>query len=214
MLRLQPGAPITVADGNGRLAHCVLDSFASSNVAARVLETEERAPALPPVTVFQGALKGRKVDEVVLRLAELGVRDLWVFHSTRAVKQLDDARAERALDRWNALARAAGKQSRRAHWLRVRGILRWPQVVERLAGDERGILLWEDATDRLRAALSEDAPGYALVVGPEGGFSAAEANEAAAAGATIAGLGPGILRAEHAAAIASALVFYEHGVIG
>lgn len=213
VLRLPAGAEIQITDGDGRVAECVLD-VSGGRLRGRVLDVENHILPEPAVTVFQAALKAHKTDEVVIRLAELGVRDLWIFDSVRAVKRLDDARARRAVTRWSSQARAAGKQSRHPHFLRVHGILRWSELTARLGAVERPVLLWEEAAQRLRGVVAAPSPGYALVVGPEGGFSAVEAEEATAAGAAIAGLGPGILRAEHAAAVAAAIVLYQHGIIG
>lgn len=215
VMRLQSGDPVVVTDGEGAVAAGSLDARSSNEPAlVRIAEVRHHDLAHPEIAVYQGAPKGAKADEVVLRLAELGVRHLFVFHSQRAVKHLDGPRRERAVERWNALARSAGKQARRAHFLQVGPVLGWDEVLKRLRGEERSVLLWERASARLRAAIEAPARRIALVVGPEGGFSETEAAAAGGAGAVAAGLGAGILRTEHAASVAAALVLYQHGVIG
>jgi 16S rRNA (uracil1498-N3)-methyltransferase len=81
------------------------------------------------------------------------------------------------------------------------------------------LLAWERERDRsIQQALSELAPAQpirlTLVIGPEGGFSAAEVATALRAGATTVSLGPRILRAETAGPLLTTLALYALGDLG
>jgi 16S rRNA (uracil1498-N3)-methyltransferase len=76
------------------------------------------------------------------------------------------------------------------------------------------IMLWEcERSMSLRSLLSECGSRVALMIGPEGGFAAAEAQQAAVAGFRFAGLGDRVLRAETAAIVGVALAAYEFGAL-
>jgi 16S rRNA (uracil1498-N3)-methyltransferase len=83
-------------------------------------------------------------------------------------------------------------------------------------GFARVVLFYEQGGSPLAAALGGLSPGdgVLLITGPEGGFSAMEAEEAKKRGAFITTLGPRILRAETAAVMAVALSLYEVGELG
>jgi 16S rRNA (uracil1498-N3)-methyltransferase len=76
------------------------------------------------------------------------------------------------------------------------------------------VVLWEGATAPLAGALPEQAAAIRLLVGPEGGFSAAEVEAARGAGAALVSLGPGVLRTETAAMVGAALVLARYGRLG
>ena len=72
VLRVAPPDVITVTDGEGRVARCAVRSIAQ-HVTAEILERRDVRPLKPRVIVYQGAAKGSKLDDVVEKLAELGV---------------------------------------------------------------------------------------------------------------------------------------------
>ena len=155
--------------------------------------------------------RGRKLDDVVQRLTEVGVDRLVPVTSERSQVDLGEPdRAQRALRRWRAVALAAAKQSRRAWTLEVTELTGWREAFE---GHRAGAVLWEEATTPLRDVLADaaDADGLVLGIGPEGGLSGAEV---AAAGLPAATLGPTVLRTETAALVAASAAFTLLGRLG
>ncbi|MGI8575129.1 MAG: RsmE family RNA methyltransferase [Egibacteraceae bacterium] len=214
VLRAQPGDRLTLADNSGVIASAVLRSVSPAvrasasepvsgdiHVRARVTARRELPAPRPALTVVQALPKGRKLDQVVQRLTELGVERIVAVHSARSQVRLDGERAEKALRRWRAVALAAAKQSRRARLPEIVGIGEWEEAFSQVSD---GVVLWEEARDSLRAALSGfDADELVLAVGPEGGLTT---EEVATTDLPAASLGPTILRTETAALVGAAVV--------
>jgi 16S rRNA (uracil1498-N3)-methyltransferase len=200
VLRAQPGAAVSLADGRGRVYAGRVARAARDEVIVQVDAGRDVPPPRPRLTVVHGLPKRRKLDEVVQRLTELGVDRLVPVTTERSEVRLDGERAARAVARWRAVALAAAKQSRRARLLEVAEVGRWAAAFQ---PGTRGAVLWEEAAISLRAVLDPDADELVLGVGPEGGLTAAEV---AAAGLPAASLGPTVLRTETAALVAATAV--------
>lgn len=214
VLRVAAPDVITVSDGRGSVARAAVTGERDGRVAVEILDKKkERAPK-PRLAVYQGAAKGHKVDEVIERLAELGVAETWVYSSRRSVVHWDDDKSQRRADRWRAIARSAAKQSRNPHAMETGAALSWTELVRRIAREHLPIVLWEEATLPLRTALVGDPERIALVVGPEGGLAREEAEQLADAGAQLGSLGPLVLRTEVAPVVAAAALLWHYGVIG
>lgn len=214
VLRVSVPDVVTVTDGAGMLARCAVETIEHDRLRARILETEELRAPKPRIVVYQGAAKGRKVDEVIDRLAELGITEAWVYESKRAVVEWDKAKWTKLHDRWRSIARSAAKQSRSPFVLDVGGGLSWPELVRHVAREPLAIALWEDASLPLRSALVAEVDRLALIVGPEGGLDRAEAEALADAGAQLVSLGPHILRTEVAPVVAASALLWHYGIIG
>jgi 16S rRNA (uracil1498-N3)-methyltransferase len=219
VLRIHPPAAVTVADGRGTVARCVAVRNKGGRLVAEILEREEHRRPRPELVVCQGAAKGHKLDDVVERLAELGVSELWAFESERSVVRWDEPKVAKLTERWRAMARSAAKQARNPFMMAAGAGLSFTELVRRVAAEPATVVLWEQASLPLRTALvsppSHPTTGrLALVVGPEGGLTRAEAEALADAGGQLVSLGPRILRTENAAVVAAAAVLYHYGVIG
>jgi 16S rRNA (uracil1498-N3)-methyltransferase len=203
VLRLRPGAPLVVADGAGHEAPAHL------GVGAVVLEADVTSspPLVPALTVAQALPKARKLDEVVRQVTELGVDHVVPVAAERSVVHLDGDRADRAVTRWTAVARAAAGQARRAR-LPVVAPVTSPSELAASMAEQRLLVAHVGAERSLAAALRDDAEptGITVAVGPEGGWSDPEVATFVAAGGEVVGLGPTVLRTEHAAAAAVAVV--------
>ncbi|HEV2757827.1 MAG TPA: RsmE family RNA methyltransferase [Actinomycetota bacterium] len=214
VLRLEPPDVVTVTDGNGTVARCAVARVEEKTVLLEILERESVRRPRPEIDVYQGAAKGHKNDEVVEKLAELGVAGTFVYESRRSVVRWDRAKAERLGERWAALARSAAKQSRNPFVMETAPALSWSDLVARVAAEPVTVVLWEEATLPLRTALLGGAERIVVVVGPEGGLEAGEAEALADAGGQLVSLGPRILRTENAALVTVAALQYHYGVIG
>jgi 16S rRNA (uracil1498-N3)-methyltransferase len=212
VLRLRAGDEITVLDGAGRTARCVLAGELSSNPRAAIVESALHPRPNPEIVVYQGAARGTKVDSVVGRLGALGAAEVVVFSSERSVVSWDADKSERLAERWAGLARAAAKQSGNP-WITATALpLTWTDLLVRIEQEPSAVMLWEEARTALRNVVS----GWriAVVVGPEGGISRAEAAALESAGAVPASLGPRILRTEEAAVAAVIGLLWHFGAIG
>ncbi len=170
---------------------------------------------MPVLHVLQALPKGRKLDEVIQAVVELGVERITPVAAERSVGRLIGDKRERARRRWMAVARAAATQSRRA-WL--------PQVSELLDVETAaasldhphigGVVAHVGASTGLAAALAALPPGtseVAVAIGPEGGWTEAEVDCWSRSGLKGITLGPSVLRTEHAAFGACAAIAYATG---
>jgi 16S rRNA (uracil1498-N3)-methyltransferase len=200
VLRLRNGAAVVAADGVAASAPATLDGEHLCLLADAV----EVVPARPVLAVAQAIGKGRKVDDVVRVCTELGVDEITVVAAARSISRLDGTKAERARDRWGAVARAASEQSRRV----VRPAVRGPVPTRQVSHGAGSVLIAHPGGTALPSVLGglADTDRLTLVVGPEGGWSDEELTGLVAAGGTVVGLGPAVLRTEHAAAAGLAVL--------
>lgn len=207
-LRRRVGDPVSVADGAGGLWQAEI-AEAGPPVRLALLERHEPPAATPAVTVVHALPVGRKLDEVVRRLSELGVERLQPVVSDRCENRPTAAKAAKASRRWQAVAHAAAKQARRALPMTVEAVQPWPGALPQAPA---GAVLWEDADRPLGEVIGQPLPQEVAVgVGPEGGLTAAEVH---AAGVAPAALGTTILRTETAAVAACAVLLHRAGRLG
>jgi 16S rRNA (uracil1498-N3)-methyltransferase len=201
VLRLPPGARVEVSDGAGGHAPAVLGGDGEVVLAADATVTP---PPRPRLDVVQALPKGRKMDDVVRACVELGVDRLLPVAADRSVTRLDGARAAKAVGRWRAVARAASEQARRRHRPEVADIVASAEVHP----DAAWLLALPSAGVGLPAVLPElaDEARITVAVGPEGGWSSEEERRLLATGGRAVHLGDHVLRTEHAAPAALAVL--------
>ncbi|MEO1059972.1 MAG: RsmE family RNA methyltransferase [Actinomycetota bacterium] len=158
VLRVRPGDPLTVSDGAGRWRPCVLGDEPEPTGAI----VEVPAPAVE-ITIGFPPVKGDRPDWAVQKLTELGVDRIVVLETEHGVVRWTGERLQRQLSRWRRIAREAAMQSRRVRLPQLDG----PRAVGDLAGSP-GVAM----ADRSGGTPSLDHP--TILVGPEGGWSAAE----------------------------------------
>lgn len=207
VLRARPGARLEVADGCGWQADAVLEHGDHLRLEEASVEHPVSAPRL---ILVQALGKGRRFDEVVRVTTELGVDAIVPVHSAHGVVRLEPDRAERALQRWEGVARAACEQARRPRrpQLASPGALapHPPQVLS--ASAQRVVLVAVPGAATIARVLprARTAAEVVVVIGPEGGLSDAELAVLVDRGAIAVGLGPHVLRTEHAGAAALAVL--------
>jgi 16S rRNA (uracil1498-N3)-methyltransferase len=157
----------------------------------------DREPPLD-LTLVQALPASDKMDFVVQKAVELGVRRIQPVAAKRSVIRLSGERAERRVEHWRNIAIAACEQSGRNRVPAVAPILDLPQYLG-MAAQENGLRLVcaPGVAVRLRDLAPAEAP-ISLLVGPEGGFEEGEILAARAAGFHAIGLGPRVLRTETA----------------
>ncbi|MGH8900974.1 MAG: RsmE family RNA methyltransferase [Egibacteraceae bacterium] len=209
VLRAASGDAVSLSDGAGRCWQARVLRATGAEVTFRLGRLRHVPRPRPRLTVVHALPKGRKLDGVVQRLAEIGVDRLVPVRSARTEVQLAPDRAAKAVARWRAVALAAAKQSRRAWLLDVGDVDTLPTA---LAQASHGVVLWEDATVSLRDVCPlADVDELVLGIGPEGGLTA---DEVAAAGVPAASLGETILRTETAALVAASIVLHRLDRLG
>jgi 16S rRNA (uracil1498-N3)-methyltransferase len=221
VLRLRPGDPIVLFDGAGNEYRATLLPAAGTNdTLGRALilgvDAVDRETRMP-LTLVQALSAQEKIDWLIEKCAELGVRRLVLAPAERSVVRLDAERQERRLGRWRDIGVAACAQCGRNRLLDITLAADFAAALHdaRQAG-ARHWVLEPAAALPLAAGLgaADLAAGAVCVVGPEGGFTDAEIATAVALGYTPARLGPRVLRTETAGLVAAAALLALAGEFG
>jgi 16S rRNA (uracil1498-N3)-methyltransferase len=217
VLRIAPGAEVSVFDGRGLERRALVELADKRGVVLRIVGAVEPAPEISfPLTLAQAVLKGDGMDEVVRDAVMLGVTRIIPLLSQHA--EISAAQIERThrVDRWTRIVVSSAKQCGRA----VVPPVEQPATLEALldAAQGRVHLLVEPRASAAVVSVRElpaGAPGggAVVVVGPEGGWSPRELQKAESAGATLVTLGRLTLRADAAAGVAIPVLRYIWGSI-
>lgn len=204
--RIRVGEQIDLSDGAGALAHCVVEETAKGRLSARVTERVAIVAPRPTVTVVQALPKSDRSELAVELATEAGADGFVAWQATRCVARWDGPKVEKGLRRWEAVARSAARQSRRAYVPAVEGVVSTSALTERVAAAvaEGAVVLalHESATAPFAELPVAQANSLMLIVGPEGGISDEEIAALTGAGAKAVRLGPTVLRTSTAAAVA------------
>ncbi len=201
--RIGVGEAVVLTDGAGLQVHCIVRAADRQGLDCEVLTRVIKPAPSPRFVVVQALAKGDRGELAVETMTEVGVDEVVPWAAARSIVQWRGDRGEKSLAKWRATAREAAKQSRRAWFPVVSELASTGQVAARLAAAEIALVLHEEATDPLAAVEPPDAGDVLLVVGPEGGVSPEELTAFAWAGARPVRLGPSVLRASTAGAVAA-----------
>ncbi|HBI67697.1 MAG TPA: 16S rRNA (uracil(1498)-N(3))-methyltransferase [Massilia sp.] len=212
VVRLQPGAALTLFDGRGGQYRATLLETGKKRASAAVDAFDAIDVELPyAVTLAQGLPEGAKMDWIVEKAVELGVAAVQPLAAQRSVVRLSGDRLEKRQAHWQGVIESASEQSGRnrlAQLLPLAEFRRWIDTPP--AGTQPPqprILLSPRGTESLAGwAQANPAQALTLLVGPEGGFSPEEEDAAMAAGALPLTMGPRVLRTETAALAAMAML--------
>lgn len=210
VLRLRPGSELVVFDGAGVQA---TGRLVGTDPAVVRIETVGPGTAESPldITLVQGISRGHRMDLVVQKATELGVSTLWPVMCARSVVRLDDQRAARRVQHWREVAVAACEQCGRSRLPEIRS----PAPVAEAFAAVRGLsLVLDPVAGADLAGLPPPDREVSLLIGPEGGLTAAETAAARTAGFLPLRLGPRVLRTETAAIAALTAVGLAWGDLG
>ena len=213
VLRCKAGDTIIITDSTGSVHKARLTSLTRKQATLAIDESCAPIPEPPlDIIVLQGLLKGERMDLVIQKATELGVRQI-----IPVITERSQLRETRKTERWKKIAEEASRQCGRASIPLIEEPLNFMMALPGGAGtDVFGILFWEQEGSSLSSVLNlfSEKKQIMLCIGPEGGFSEKEARTALDRGFAITSLGRRILRAETAAIAALAIVQYELGDLG
>lgn len=217
VLRMQPGDKIQIVSDDGVTAIAEITSLQADGVMIQCLKklAESHEPSVK-ITLAQGLAKGEKMDFIIQKAVEMGVSSIVPVAMEHSVVRLEGVKAEKKVERWQKIAEAAAKQSKRDIIPQVQPV---QTVKEMLASNDlRHKIIAYECEDRLGLKTALRGCGtlqeLLLIIGPEGGISEAELQQARANGAVPVSLGRRILRAETAGVVALAAILYETGDLG
>lgn len=209
--RLRAGEPLALTDGAGTRATGLVEETGKRLLVVRLQSVEQVAAPTPSVTVVQALPKGERGELAVEVLTEVGVDRIVPWAAARSVAVWRGERAVRSHAKWQATAREAAKQARRAWFPQVDELASTAQVADLLATADLGIVLHEEASTPLARIEVPGSGRVVVVVGPEGGIAPEELAAFAAAGAAAYRLGPTVLRTSTAGVAALAVLLARTG---
>ncbi len=210
----RPGEAVTVSDREGRLFRARITALTGEGSTLHVFEDTgfTRANEVR-ITLLQALPDRERMELVVQKTTELGADCIVPFKSERSISLEERESRQKKAHRWGSVALKAAKQSRRATLPELLPYRSFADALSAAAESELRLMLVEGPGSRaLKDVLHESrARSVALLVGPEGGFTADEVEEASKAGFIPVTLGQRILRTETASIVGVGIVAYELG---
>ena len=209
-LRMTVGEELTLCDGRGVEATCLIREFAGNEV---ILEVVSRAPSKTEptcaVTLYQGLPKADKMEWIIQKAVELGVARIVPVQMTRSVAVINEKSGKKTA-RWQKIADEAAGQSGRGVLPVVEEPISFRQAATRMAA-ENTLVCYECGGEPLATLAGRETAALSLLIGPEGGIDQKEIDTLVAGGAKLATLGPRILRCETAPLAALAVIMAASG---
>lgn len=206
VLRLRVGDTVHVFNGDDGEWSATISRFGKNRVTLAVHDiVANTAETSLKIHLVQGISRGERMDFVVQKATELGVVRITPVLTDYGVVKLDGERAGKRRLHWQRVAESACEQSGRVSPPQLDVPLPlndWLGTAR--AGDSTDLILVPDAARPL-SGIEAPAAGLCLLIGPEGGFSERECDDAELAGFEAVALGPRILRTETAAVAALAI---------
>jgi len=217
VLRLKAGDEILVFDGLGKEFEGTIVDEGRSSVMVKIesiLSSKGDSPL--EVTLAQSLLKGGKMDYLIQKATELGVKEIIPFFSSRSVLLLEKSKRLKRHHRWEKIAIEASKQCQRGVVPKIESLQDYSGMLRAASTGHLRLILWERDGIKLKEALerSGEKTKIFFVIGPEGGFSQDEVDKAKRGGFVAVTLGRRILRAETASLCLLSILQYERGDIG
>ena len=183
---------------------CELESIEIDTVVAKIIKPNYQSTNLPiNIHLFQGLPKSDKLELIIQKAVELGVATVTPVSMKRSIVKIDDKKKKSKRERWQAIAEAAAKQSKRTAVPEVCDILSYKEFIARAKELDLLLVPYEcaDGMSATKAALREIKSGMnvGIIIGPEGGFEQKEIEDALEIGGKVISLGSRILRTETAA---------------
>ncbi|MEV0681128.1 16S rRNA (uracil(1498)-N(3))-methyltransferase [Actinosynnema sp. NPDC050436] len=201
--RLRAGEELVLSDGTGAQVRCVVEEALKDSLRLAVVDRWVVPEPAVRVVVAQALVKGDRGELAVELATEAGVDGVVPWRAARCVAKWDDGpRGAKALERWRATAREAAKQARRARVPEVADPVGTAALTRLAASSAVALVLHESASDTIKSVPLPEAGEVLVVVGPEGGITDDELAALTEAGAHAVRLGPTVLRASTAAAVA------------
>ena len=210
VLRGKKGDEVVISDGISYEYDCVVTDISKERIDLDISSKREFAsePALD-VTLYQGVPKGSKMDDVIRKCIEVGVKKVVPVKTDRVDVSEKGSNMKNRLIRWRKIAKEASKQCQRGVIPEIRDYVTNEEMYQELS--DYDLVVWpyelEKSTTIKERLRGKRPKTVALIIGPEGGFSDAEAEALSRYQAVT--LGKTTLRTETAGVAALSMIMYE-----
>ena len=207
VMRMKKGDEIEVVS-DGRVFLCRIDNTNPLEVSV-IHEIENDVELKEEVTLLFALTKGDKIDLVLQKATELGVKKVALISTERTVVNYDNKDIDKKLTRFSKIMKEASEQSHRVIVPELLGVFDLKNLPKEVYSELNYVAYEKDAND-ISGAFSnlEKGKSISILIGPEGGFSEQEINRLTTLGFIRTSLGKRILRAETAAINALSVIGY------
>ncbi len=204
--RIRPGATATIKDGQGKAFSAQVISVQGETVRFHILEQVPCPDDTLPLCLMPAIIKGKRMDWLIQKACELGVREIRPVITHRTVVTSGNDRQR--LRRWKDISIQALKQCSGNRLTEIQAPVSLDELLDNVKGLFK-IMLWEGIEEismfsQLQAKVTQRTLG--ILIGPEGGFTPDEVSVCLNRGFLTCSLGSRVLRAETAAITAAAQV--------
>lgn len=202
VLRMKIGEELLISVKGDWDYLCKIEEIENDRVNLKVLESMEQRELPIKLTLLQGIPKSDKLEMIIQKAIELGVSEIIPVKTNRVVVRIDEKKTQAKVNRWNAIAESAAKQSKRSI---IPKVLK-PQTIDNaleIVKDYGVKLLPYENADGIKKTKDilnslDGKNNIAVFIGPEGGFEEAEVKKSTDSGFEVITLGKRILRTETA----------------
>lgn len=202
VLRMKPGEELLISVKGDWDYLCKIVDIETDRVNLKVLESMEQRELPVNITLLQGIPKSDKLEMIIQKAVELGVSEIIPVKTKRVVVKIDEKKVDTKVNRWNAIAESAAKQSKRSIIPKVHEPMSIDNALEIAKDFGVKLIPYEnaDGIDKTRKILDnmDKTKNIAVFIGPEGGFEEAEVEKIKNSGFEVITLGKRILRTETA----------------
>ena len=209
VLRLRPGDALILFNGEGGEYLATLENARREGAEVRLQEyIEQERESRLDITLLQGVARGEKMDLILQEAVELGVSRIVPLVTARSQVKLSGERLNKRMQHWQGVIIHACEQCGRNRLPELAAMQTLAAALAAQPTERTGLLL--DPTAERGPGGLEQAQALSLLIGPEGGLSPDERNQAQAVGFRGMRLGPRVLRTETAglAALAALQCLY------
>lgn len=217
VLRLSCGELIKICDSNNSINYISkIDKFEKDRILCSIQNVaENEAEGNVEISIFQGLPKSDKMELIIQKGTELGVKDFTPVSFERSIVKLQGKDEIKKIDRWQKIAEMAAKQSGRDIVPKINCIKNVKNICNEFSNYDLVLVAYElEKENSLKSVLKDfsdknEKIKIAVIIGPEGGISESEIKFFEEAGGKIITLGNRILRTETVCLMCTSIIMYE-----
>lgn len=217
VLRLQVNDNICICNKQNSVSYnCCIKSFENNFIICQIInKVDDTTETKTYIHIFQGLPKADKMEYIIEKCTEIGVKEVTPVIMKRTIVKLDPKDKLKKIDRWKKIAEVAAKQSKRDTILNVNSITDFKDIFENIKEYDIVLVAYEnEQNNKLKPILQQlkkekKSKKVAIIIGPEGGIDKSEIEFCKSNNAIMVSLGKRILRTETAPLVISSNILYE-----
>lgn len=194
---------------------CQIKKIEKEKIECKIIKTTaSKTETNTYITVFQGLPKAEKMEFIIQKCTEIGVKEFVPVQMERCIVKFDSKTANKKIERWEKIAETAAKQSGRDIIPKVENVLNFQNLLNLIKKYDIVLLAYENEhrntlKNVLKNLKKAENLKIGIIIGPEGGITDAEVKSLEQNGAKTITLGNRILRTETAGIVTSSIIIYE-----